>query len=268
MCELFAMSSQSPATVNLSLTEFARHGGLTDGNKDGWGVSWYDGADALLVREPKAAAESASMQFVRQHAMPSRFVISHIRMATVGDIALRNTQPFSRELGGRRHVLVHNGTLNEITARCPTSGRFQPIGETDSEYALCILMDRMASIWQKPHTVPTVAARFEVFAGFARDMAELGVANFIYSDGDVMIAHGHKRHHADGSCSPGLHYLSRTNHSRTQPLEVSGLRITTEASKHNIVLLASVPLTDEPWKALPEGELVMLQGGEILQTSG
>ncbi|RLE27834.1 MAG: class II glutamine amidotransferase, partial [Acidobacteria bacterium] len=35
MCELFAMSSSHPATVNLSLGEFSRHGGLTADHADG-----------------------------------------------------------------------------------------------------------------------------------------------------------------------------------------------------------------------------------------
>ena len=38
MCELFAMSARQPATVSLSLEEFARHGGETARHRDGWGV--------------------------------------------------------------------------------------------------------------------------------------------------------------------------------------------------------------------------------------
>ena len=124
MCELFAMSSRLPATVSLSLAEFARHGGLTDKHKDGWGVAWYDDGDALLVREPSAAAESPSMRFVRQHELASRFVVSHIRHATMGAVALRNTQPFARELGGRLHLFVHNGMLDGIKNRYALDGRF------------------------------------------------------------------------------------------------------------------------------------------------
>ena len=266
MCELFAMSSRLPATVNLSLGEFAKHGGLTDKHKDGWGIAWYDAGDALLVREPRAAAESASLQFARQQGIGSRFVLSHIRRATKGDVVFRNTQPFARELGGRLHVFIHNGMLEDIMQQHTLSRRFQPIGETDSEYAFCLLMDRMAAIWTTPHAIPSHEARLEVFAGFAADMARLGPANFIYCDGDVIIAHGHKRSHEDGIHPPGLHYLCRTCKTEPRPVDVSGLLIRTDADSQDIVLLASVPLSDENWVALDEGELLMLQGGKIIRT--
>lgn len=267
MCELFAMSSRRPATVNLSLSEFARHGGLTDKHKDGWGIAWYDTGDALLVREPRAAAESPSMQFVRHQGIASRYVVSHIRRATVGEVTLRNTQPFARELGGRLHLFVHNGMLHDIEARHELSGRFQPIGETDSEYAFCMLMDRMATIWNRPGATPDENARFELFGEFARQMAALGPANFIYSDGEVIIAHGHERSHRDGIHPPGLHFLCRHCKTEPRPVETTGLKIITEADSQDIVLLASVPLTDESWTQLQPQQLLMLKDGEIVKTS-
>jgi hypothetical protein len=39
MCELFAMSTRYPSTVQLSLEEFSRHGGLFGPHKDGWGIA-------------------------------------------------------------------------------------------------------------------------------------------------------------------------------------------------------------------------------------
>lgn len=267
MCELFAMSSRQPATVNLSLGEFARHGGLTADHKDGWGVAWYDEGDALLVREPRPAAESASMRFVRQQGVESRFAVSHIRRATVGEVALRNTQPFARELGGRLHLFIHNGMLYDIETHHRLSGRFQPIGDTDSEYAFCLLMDRMAAVWRSPGQTPDMDARFVVFGDFAREMAALGPANFIYSDGDVMIAHGHKRSHADGIHPPGLHFLCRRCKAEPRPVEASGLKISTDADSQDIVLLASVPLTNESWTPLEAQQLLMLRGGEIIKSS-
>ena len=50
MCELFAMSSRHPATVTLSLSELLRHGGDTGPHADGWGIAYYEGGDARLVR--------------------------------------------------------------------------------------------------------------------------------------------------------------------------------------------------------------------------
>jgi predicted glutamine amidotransferase len=265
MCELFAMSSLHAATVDISLTEFSRHGGRTDNHKDGWGIAYYRDRDALVIREPTAAADSAQMQFVREQDFASTLVISHIRKATMGELALRNTQPFARELGGRLHVFAHNGMLPEVASRYPLAGPCHPIGETDSEYAFCVLMARLARIWVDPGKPPGLDERVTVIADFAMEMAELGPANFIYSDSDFIIAHGHRRSHPDGIHPPGLYWLCRTCRAEPRPISVPGLDIRTDAESQEIALLASVPLSDEAWTPMQEGELVVLESGRIIR---
>ena len=39
MCELLGMSAHHPASITISLNEFARHGGETGPHADGWGVA-------------------------------------------------------------------------------------------------------------------------------------------------------------------------------------------------------------------------------------
>ena len=63
MCELFALSSLAPTTVTLSLAEFARHGGATADNTDGWGIAFYDGPDLNLIRDPRPAHDSPWVAF-------------------------------------------------------------------------------------------------------------------------------------------------------------------------------------------------------------
>ena len=147
MCELFALSSQLATRVTFSLEEFSRHGASSGGLADGWGLAFYDGSDAQLFREPGPAASSEWMKFILSHSYYSNCVMSHIRHATTGSIALRNTQPFSRVLGGKRHVFCHNGNLEDIQNGIKLA-QFSPIGETDSEYGFCRLMDRVSALWQ------------------------------------------------------------------------------------------------------------------------
>jgi len=111
VCELFAMSSFLPTDVNFSLEEFARHGGRTGPHHDGWGIAYYDDGDVRLVKEVEAAADSEWVRFIEEHGLCSTLVLSHIRKATHGVPALKNTQPFCRELGGLMHVFAHNGSL-------------------------------------------------------------------------------------------------------------------------------------------------------------
>jgi glutamine amidotransferase len=130
------MSSRLPTSVGFSLETLARRGGRDGPHKDGWGVAYFEGHDVFLLRESSPAAESGLVQFMERNGPPSKLVLSHIRLATRGEPALRNTQPFQRELGGRAHVFAHNGSLSGIKERCCLETfRFTPIGETDSEFA-------------------------------------------------------------------------------------------------------------------------------------
>jgi glutamine amidotransferase len=74
-------------------------------------------------------------------------VIAHTRRATRGTRSYPNAQPFIRELAGRIHLFAHNGDLPGIfESKAFQPERFNPIGETDSERAFCVLLDRMALI--------------------------------------------------------------------------------------------------------------------------
>jgi len=263
MCELFAISSRAPATVTLSLEVFARRGGLTGPHSDGWGIAYFDDGDVNLIRDTTQASESPWVKIAKEQAPASRTVISHIRRATRGDVRLSNTQPFCRELGGVSHVFAHNGNLADIDDLYdPAKARFRPLGETDSEIAFCILMERMAELWLPDTQPPGRAERAKVFRGFAREMAALGPANFLYSDGECLFAHGNKRTQKDAHIrSPGLFTLCRTCSMEKDILSADGISIS--GDDQQVQLFASVPLTDEDWRPLSEGEVVIVSNGEL-----
>jgi predicted glutamine amidotransferase len=263
MCELFAMTSREPANVSLSLAEFSRHGGLSAKHGDGWGIAYYHGSDAQIIREACPAFDSAQMQFVKNRSYESTLVISHIRKATMGEIALRNTQPFSRELNGRLFVFSHNGAFHDIQKILPLeSDRFIPLGETDSEHAFCILMTRIQRLFEGG--TPSFEQRLEVITTFAHSICALGPANFIVSDSEYIYCHGDRRTHADGIRPPGLHYLSRSCKTEPQPVIAEGLSISTTAESQDIVLVASVPLTEEGWRPFEPGQMLVLKDGLIV----
>lgn len=109
MCEPFAMSARHPATVEMSLEAFSRHGGLAGPHKDGWGIAGYDAGDVRLVKETFPAADAACARYIEQHRFASPLVVGHIRKATHGEAALRNRRPFICELGGAWHVFAWHG---------------------------------------------------------------------------------------------------------------------------------------------------------------
>ena len=161
------------------------------------------------------------------------------------------------------HVFAHNGHVPDIKSLSEyQTDAFRPIGDTDSEIAFCALLERIKPLWHDHDTTPDLAARLDVVAEFARGLGQFGPANFLYCDGEVLFAHGHKRKQTNGTYSPpGLYWLHRQC-ARKDPLaETSGVSIT--SSRQDVILVASVPLTAEAWEPLAEGEVIAVSKGKI-----
>ena len=262
MCELFCLSSRLPTVATFSLNVFAQRGGGSGRNVDGWGLALYDDRDVRLYREPEPAGDSAWLDFVQRRHIASTLTMSHIRHAIRGRICLANTQPFLRELGGRAHVFAHNGRLDGIAETCTLSWqRWCPIGDTDSEIAFCILLERLSALY-KNDSCPPLDARIATISDFAAEMRQLGPANFLYADGDALFAHGHRRIQANGAIGPpGLWCLHRSCPVDHDSLAEAGVGIESPWLNQKITLVASVPLSKETWRPLAEGEIIVVRNG-------
>ena len=101
--------------------------------------------------------------------------------------------------------------------------------------------------------------------GFARQLRTLGPANFIYTDGDAVFAHGHRRKSdTDEIRPPGLHVLCRSCAADAEGLPLAGIAIPREG-RQEVALVASVPLSGERWQPLEEGEVVVLREGRVVR---
>ncbi len=264
MCELFAMSSRMATSFALSMHRLASRGSPGGHLADGWGVACYDGNDVRMLREPEPAAESAWIRFIGSHPLRSRIALAHIRHATQGNVSLANTQPFLRELGGRVHIFAHNGMLPGIEQTLGAAcRRFRPIGNTDSEVAFCALLEALAPVWADG--APAIEERLDTVTRFAAALRPLGPANFIYADGELLFAHGHRRTQADGHIAPpGLTMLQRRCAVDRDALPQAGVAVEPGPGLQLLTLFASVPLTDEAWRPLAEGEIVVARDGEVI----
>ncbi len=266
MCELFAMSSRVPAIVNYSLHEFAKHGGLTYSNRSGWGIASFQEREVYLVKEPKPASDSPWVAFIAEQNIESTCVIAHVRHATVGMPALHNTHPFRRALGGRVHVFAHNGTLKAIHEMYSVADlAHQPIGDTDSELAYCLLLERLERLWRPLGTVPPVEKRLEVFTEFSAEMRPFDSSNFLYADGDALFVHAHRRIYEEGARfsaprPPGLSMRNCVACQQGPEWACDGLRVGLQDQR--TILFASVPLDEWGWEPLPEGTTIAVQRGE------
>ena len=266
------MSSLQPSSFTYSLPEFARNGSQLRSNRSGWGIAYSKDKDVMVVKEAKPADDSPWVRFIAEQEIESKYVIAHVRYATRGGDTLENTHPFRRIILNQVHVFAHNGTLKGIEDFVGAQSlSYQPVGETDSELAFCLLLDRVRTMWQRDEAPPSLKARMEVFLKFSGEMAKLGSANFLYFDGDCLFAHAHKRIYEQGgqyteARAPGLQIKNCRLCAAQPEYECQGLKI--DFRDQQTILVASVPLDDFGWEPLPGGTAIAIQRGkEMLRES-
>jgi glutamine amidotransferase len=230
-------------------------------NPDGWGAVFYEKNDAYVFREPEPANNSTLANFLAESGIESHLVLSHIRKATTGTVELRNTHPFMREFNGRMHSFAFNGNVPGVFDLGLKLNRYIPVGETDSEYAFCWLLEQLSGETCKVDWKRTAS----ILKSFGDQLATMGPANFLYSDSLYLFAYSSRRSHADGLHPPGLHYISRQCDQKLNSVPCIGLNVKmTMNTTQELTLIASVPLSDEAWLPFAENQLLVLEKGRVL----
>lgn len=247
MCQLLGMNGNTPTDIVFSFTGFATRAAE---HKDGFGIAFFEGPGVRCFVDHTSANTSPVAAMVKRYPIRSKQVIAHIRKATQGRVALENTHPFVRELWGRYWVFAHNGDLKDFHPKLHAA--FHPVGDTDSERALCWLLQELA----KNHaSLPSVEHLTETLRELAAPLAVHGSFNFLLSNGDALWAHA----------STHLHWLVRQHPFRSarlqdEDLTVNFAELTTPQDR--VAVIVTEPLTaDETWQAFAAGELKVFQGG-------
>ncbi len=253
MCELFALSSNKAVRISFTWRGFRKRGSV---HRDGWGVAWYmDGGLAGLVKEPRPAPESPIARLMVQ-GVRSRIVVSHVRWASQGDISYVNTHPFVRKLWDKDWVFAHNGDVSGIIGEPGYQLEWcHPVGETDSEYAFCYILEKLSGL--RNRGLESLAVRLW---SLAEEIGRHGKFNFLFSNGEYLFAYMNRR----GT----LHYLSR------HPSHQGPVRLLDEdyearleelkAPDEYAAIVATEPLTDEGWSPMNSGTLHVFHNGDIL----
>lgn len=252
MCELMGMSANVPTDVCFSFAGLVQRGGATGPHRDGWGIAFYEGRGFRSFRDPGACAESEVAQLFERCAIKSRVVISHVRQANRGAVALENTHPFSRELWGRYWTFAHNGQLRGAR-RLPTRF-YRPVGTTDSERAFCWMLDQVRARYPTPPR--RAGGLMRLLRDVSAALAERGVFNFLLSDSRHLYAH----------CSTELAWITRR--APFGPARLVDADMEVDFSKETtpddvVTVVATRPLTgNERWQRLSPGEMAVFDGGE------
>ncbi|HQZ02887.1 MAG TPA: class II glutamine amidotransferase [Thauera sp.] len=252
MCQLLGMNCNVPTDICFSFAGFRARGGLTDHHRDGWGIAFFEDGGARVFLDPSPSADSPVAELVKHYPIRSLNVIAHIRKATQGTVRLENTHPFQRELWGRYWIFAHNGNLKAFAPEL--SGRFQPVGTTDSELAFCYILDRMAQHF--PQGTRDIATLHGVLRALALEIGHCGEFNFLLSDGDSLFAH----------CSSRLCFIVRkapfpVAHLSDEDLTIDFNQVTSPLDR--VAVIATTPLTDnEQWTQIAPGNLFAFHDGE------
>lgn len=178
-------------------------------------------------------------------------MIAHIRKATQGKINLENSHPFSRELWGRQWIFAHNGDLHNFFPEL--SGRFTPVGNTDSERAFCYLLDQLVKRFG--YHEPKQDQIFDLLTEISPSIAEHGTFNFCLSNGQALFTYAITK----------LHWLVREYPFKPAQLidievEVDFSQVTTPEDR--VAVITTEPLTqNEEWTAFQPGEMILFQHG-------
>lgn len=257
MCQLLGMNCATPTDINFSFRGFSQRAGITSDHCDGFGIAFFEERACRLFVDNQSAVESPIAELVRNYPIKSKNVIAHIRKATQGITKLENSHPFMRELWGRQWIFAHNGDLLDFYP--PLSGRFLPVGDTDSERAFCYILDQLALYFGQQ--APSWQQMFTFLTTIMPQIAEHGTLNCFLSNGQALL----------GYATTKLHWLIRqypfqSAHLIDLDMEIDFSLITQPQDR--VAVIATEPLTNnEAWQAFQAGELLLFQEGKIaLQT--
>ena len=254
MCELLALSANTPTDMRFSFHGLARRGGATGEHQDGWGLASFEPESRALhiYREQTAAAFSPVAAHLASLDLKALYSLAHIRKATQGVVALDNCHPFRRSFGNRDWVFAHNGDLKgEIAIGSP----YRPVGNTDSEAAFCWILNQLQD--RGPIEAVDGLAHFSWLNSCSAQLASQGIFNCLISNGSWLYAY----------CGTKLHTITRRAPFTSATLAdddvtVDFSQVTTE--RDVVTIVSTEPLTsNEDWRALAPGESLLFIEGEV-----
>jgi predicted glutamine amidotransferase len=242
MCRLFGFRSNQPARVHRSLV--AEKNSLLQQSrehKDGWGIAYYADRPVPEVAHGLGAAH-ADPDFERVSGLvSSHAVLAHVRLKSVGEVAVRNAHPF---LHGR-WAFAHNGTVRDfeqhreaIEALIDPGFLGELKGETDSERCFLLFLTELRGRSGIDAVADALVKTMNAVSKITdrADAEKPTSMNFMVTDGELLVA---------SRCHRTLFV--------TPPAE--------DGAKVPQLVIASEALSQEhDWWEVPEGGLVGVDG--------
>lgn len=257
MCELLGMSANVPTDICFSFSGLMQRGGNTGPHSDGWGITFYEGKGFRTFKDPNPSYQSKIAELVQNYPIKSCAVVSHIRQANRGGVNLENTHPFTRELWGHYWTFAHNGQLSGYESL--ETGRHQPVGQTDSEFSFCRILNRLEERYPTPPE--NIQQVFSTVIEVCEELGQLGVFNMLLSNGEYLMTY----------CTNHLYWITRRAPFGKASLvdEDMTVNFKEETTPNDVVsVIATQPLTEnEKWHRMKPGEYNLFYFGEVVESN-
>ncbi|MGE2737742.1 class II glutamine amidotransferase [Mycolicibacterium vaccae] len=246
MCRLFGLHAGQPVTATFwlldapdSLSEQSRR------NPDGTGLGVFEAdGQPVVLKQPIAAWEDTEFA-TEARDMTGRTFIAHVRYATTGPAAARNTHPFLQD--GR--IFAHNGMVDDLDildARIAEFGVTDLVlGDTDSERVFALITAAVR------RNGGDIGAGIVDIVGWLADTVHISAVNILLATATDLWALRYPETHE-------LYLLDRTG-ERSEGFALRSKRI--NARSHHLatapsVVIATERMDDQPWDPIGSGELV------------
>jgi predicted glutamine amidotransferase len=251
MCRLFGVhADRSVVTATFWLLDAPDSlAAQSKRNPDGTGLGVFGRDGAPVVRKQPIAAWQDTEFACEAHEMSGTTFIAHVRYASTGDLAVRNTHPFLQD----NRLFAHNGVvtgLDLLDARlAEMSVGYLVLGETDSERVFALITG-------------CVRDRGDVEAGLVDAMTWLAANVGIYA-ANLLLATATDMWALRYPETNELYMLDRRVCSTVFEMQTNRIHARSRhLGEHPSVVFASEPMDDDPgWLLLEPGVLVHVDRG-------
>ena len=227
MCELMGLSANKRIRINEELRTFYSH---SVNHHNGWGLAILDADPVFACKEADRALDSPNLKKILACDITTSSCIAHIRRATIGEINVKNSHPFTGvDASGRRWILAHNGTIFDSDVLAPYQHMQE--GTTDSERILLYIVDLAGRHYRADGPLFNANRRIRMVDEAIKAITPGNKVNLLIHDGEYLYVHKNQA---------GTLHMKRD-----------------EAG----VLFSTQPLDDGAWEEFPQNQLMVYIDG-------
>lgn len=257
MCEILALSFNQAVSPTFSFDNFMVR---SNWQPHGWGLAWYDGPEAHVIKSPGQASLSATTRWLQQSEhVKSKIILSHLRYATHGAHRTENTHPFDKQFDRKRWTFMHNGTLHNYQQGLRLR-YFFPMGATDSEHAFCYLLDR---IRMERKASGGFMPDFDSIENILKEINTYGKFNAVFSDGTTLYVyrdqHGYNGLNMAQRQWPFGAITGLDNHAQVDLGAVKNPEV------YGFIISSHAQTNGEKWLPLEPGRLSVFRNGQMIR---